>query len=62
LILRLQLEGTLPIASYAELQHRLLDLEAAAFHLDVNQNALAARPTDADLEAIDFDGVTGPLK
>jgi DNA repair exonuclease SbcCD nuclease subunit len=57
LILRLQLEGTLPIASYAELQQRLLDLEAAVFHLDVNQNALAARPTDADLEAIDFDGV-----
>lgn len=57
LILRLQLEGMLPIASYAELQQRLLDLEAAVFHLDVNQNALAARPSDADLEAIDFDGV-----
>jgi DNA repair exonuclease SbcCD nuclease subunit len=57
LILRLQLEGTLPISGYAELQRRLLDLEAAIFHLDVNQSALAARPTEADLEAIDFDGV-----
>jgi DNA repair exonuclease SbcCD nuclease subunit len=57
LILRLQLEGTLPISAYAELQRRLLDLEAAVFHLDVNQSALAARPTEADLEAIDFDGV-----
>ncbi|HZT26571.1 MAG TPA: metallophosphoesterase [Pseudolabrys sp.] len=57
LILRLQLEGTLPISAYAELQRCLLDLEAAVFHLDVNQSALAARPSEADLEAIDFDGV-----
>jgi len=57
LIIRLQLEGSLPIADYAELQRRLIDLEAAVFHLDVDQRALLARPTDADLEAIDFDGV-----
>jgi hypothetical protein len=57
LILRLQLEGALPIAAFAELQRRLLDLEAAVFRLDVEQAALATRPTEADLEAIDFDGV-----
>jgi hypothetical protein len=57
LILRLQLEGSLPIADYAELQRRLIDLEAAVFHLGVDHRSLVARPTDADLEAIDFDGV-----
>ena len=41
----------------AELQRRLIDLEAALFHLDLDQRALLARPTEADLEAIDFDGV-----
>ncbi|MDR3409186.1 MAG: DNA repair exonuclease [Methylovirgula sp.] len=57
LILRLRLEGTLPLAAHAELQRRLVDLEAAVFHLDLDQTALIARPTEADLEAIDFDGV-----
>jgi DNA repair exonuclease SbcCD nuclease subunit len=57
LIVRLHLEGFLPIGDYAELQRRLIDLEAAVFHLDVDQRALLARPSEADLEAIDFDGV-----
>lgn len=57
LILRLRLEGALPIVAFAELQQRLVDLEAALFHLDVDQSALVTRPTEADLEAIDFDGV-----
>lgn len=57
LILRLRLEGTLPLAAHAELQRRLADLEAAIFHLDLDQTALGTRPTQADLEAIDFDGV-----
>lgn len=57
LVLRLRLEGTLPLAAHAELQRRLVDLEAAVFHLDLDQAALTARPTQADLEAIDFDGV-----
>ena len=57
LILRLRLEGTLPLAAHAELQRRLVDLEAAVFHLDLDLTALVARPTEADLEAIDFDGV-----
>jgi DNA repair exonuclease SbcCD nuclease subunit len=57
LILRLRLEGTLPLAAHADLQHRLVDIEAAVFYLDVDQTALVVRPTQSDLEAIDFDGV-----
>lgn len=57
LILRLTLEGTLPLAAHAELQQRLVDLEAAVFHLDLDLTALVVRPAQADLEAIDFDGV-----
>lgn len=57
LILRLRLEGTLPVGDYVDLQRRITGLEAAVFHLDVDRSALLARPTEADLEAIDFDGV-----
>ena len=57
LILRLKIEGSLPLAAHAEFQLRMADLEAAVFHLDLDQAALTARPTEADLEAIDFDGV-----
>ncbi len=35
----------------------MLGLSAAFFDLDVDQTGLAVRPTGADLEAIDFDGV-----
>ena len=57
LILRLKIEGRLALATHAAFQRRLADLDAAVFHLDVDQTALAARPTQTDLEAIDFDGV-----
>jgi DNA repair exonuclease SbcCD nuclease subunit len=57
LILRLKIEGRLPLAAHAAFQWRLADLDAAVFHLDVDQAALTARPTQTDLEAIDFDGV-----
>ena len=57
LILRLQLEGTLPLAAHADLQRRMIDLEAAVFHLDLDLSELVTRPALADLEAIDFDGV-----
>jgi DNA repair exonuclease SbcCD nuclease subunit len=57
LIVRLQLDGSLPIAAYAELQRRLVDMEAAVFHLDIDEESLVARPTEADMESIDFDGV-----
>jgi DNA repair exonuclease SbcCD nuclease subunit len=57
LILRLRIEGRLPLAAHAAFQRRMADLEAAVFHLDLDQAALTTRPTEADLEAIDFDGV-----
>jgi DNA repair exonuclease SbcCD nuclease subunit len=57
LILRLRIEGRLPLAAHAAFQRRIADLEAAVFHLDVDQASLTARPAQADLEAIDFDGV-----
>jgi DNA repair exonuclease SbcCD nuclease subunit len=56
-ILRLFLRGALPLAARIELGRRLLGLSAAFFDLDVDQTSLAVRPTGADLEAIDFDGV-----
>jgi DNA repair exonuclease SbcCD nuclease subunit len=56
-VVRLQLQGSMPVTAYAELQRRLVDLEAAVFHLDVDQEELAVRPSQADLESIDFDGV-----
>ncbi len=57
MIMRLRIEGTLSVAAYAELQNRLVDLRAAMFHLDADLSNVMARPTQADLEAIDFDGV-----
>jgi DNA repair exonuclease SbcCD nuclease subunit len=56
-IMRLRIEGALSVAAYAELQDRLVDLSAAMFHLDADLTKVVARPTRADLEAIDFDGV-----
>jgi DNA repair exonuclease SbcCD nuclease subunit len=57
LILRLRIEGHLPLSAHAAFQQRIADLDAAVFHLDLDQASLTARPTKADLEAIDFDGV-----
>ena len=56
-ILRLCLKGTLPLAGRAELNRRLLGMTAALFHLDVDNLGLSTRPTQADLESIDFGGV-----
>jgi DNA repair exonuclease SbcCD nuclease subunit len=57
LILRLRIEGSLPLAAHAAFQRRMADLEAAVFHLDLDHASLNVRPSQADLEAIDFDGV-----
>ncbi len=57
IILRLRIEGSLPLAAHASVQQRMADLEAAVFHLDLDQTSLTVRPTQADLETIDFDGV-----
>jgi DNA repair exonuclease SbcCD nuclease subunit len=56
-IMRLWLKGSLPLAGRAELGARVGVLEAAMFHLDVDDSELAVRPSAADLEAIDFGGV-----
>lgn len=56
-VLRLRLAGTLALSGRAELDRRLAGLAAAVFHLDADLSALSARPTAADLEAIDFGGV-----
>src|SRR5262249_760296 len=37
LILRLRIEGRLPLAAHAAFQQRMADLEAAVFHLDLDQ-------------------------
>jgi DNA repair exonuclease SbcCD nuclease subunit len=57
LLLRLKVDGSLPLAAYGEFRRRMTDLDAAVFDLDLDHGSLAARPTEADLEAIDFDGV-----
>ena len=56
-VLRLILKGALPLSGLADLRRRCEGLEAALLHLEVDYDKLAARPTEADLEAIDFSGV-----
>jgi DNA repair exonuclease SbcCD nuclease subunit len=56
-VLRLRLKGALPLVARGALDRRLEALRAAVFDLAVDTQALAARPTAADLEAIDFGGV-----
>jgi DNA repair exonuclease SbcCD nuclease subunit len=57
LVLRLRLSGAVSLADRAALDARLLALSAALFHLDADMTKLVARPTDQDLESIDFGGV-----
>lgn len=57
LLLRLDLRGTLDLTARADLERRLATLEAAMFWLEPNLTGLHLRPTLADLEKIDFDGV-----
>jgi DNA repair exonuclease SbcCD nuclease subunit len=56
-LLRLDVSGALPLAARARLAQRLENIAAAVFHLDVDLDDLAVRPSAEDLEAIDFDGV-----
>ncbi len=56
-ILRLKLSGALSVSARTMLTDALARLEAALAHLDADLTALAVRPTEADLEAIDFGGV-----
>jgi len=57
LLMRLTVKGTLDLTARADLDHRLAALEAAMFWLEPNLAGLHVRPTLADLEKIDFDGV-----
>ena len=57
LLMRLELRGTLDLTARADLERRLAALEAAMFWLAPDLAALHIRPTMADLEKIDFDGV-----
>jgi len=57
LLMRLDLRGTLDLTARADLERRLGGLEAAMFWLAPNLADLHVRPTLADLEKIDFDGV-----
>jgi len=56
LVLRLRLAGALPLSGYSMLRRFCVDLEAALFHLEVDESAMVVRPSAADLESIDFDG------
>jgi len=56
-VLRLVVKGTLSLAGHTELHSRLKGLGAALFHLDVDDSELFVRPTNEDLETIDFSGV-----
>jgi len=56
-ILRLRLKGALPLAGQSELDRMIGGLSAAMFNLDVETSALAVKPTEQDLESIDFGGV-----
>jgi DNA repair exonuclease SbcCD nuclease subunit len=56
-ILRLKLKGALSLSDRALFEKRKAALEAAVFHLDVQDEGLLAAPSEADLEAIDFGGV-----
>jgi len=57
LLMRLDLKGTLDLTARADLERRLAGLEAAMFWLEPDLAELHLRPTLADLEKIDFDGV-----
>lgn len=56
LVLRLRLAGAVSLADRRALEAALARLEAACAFLDADVARLRARPSAADLEAIDFDG------
>jgi DNA repair exonuclease SbcCD nuclease subunit len=56
-VLRLSLIGSLPLDARAALDGQLAGLDAAMAHLDTDLEQLHVRPTQEDIERIDFDGV-----
>lgn len=57
LVLRLQLEGHLPLAARADLERRLQGLAAILFDLAADYSKLMLRPTVEDLDSIELGGV-----
>ena len=57
LLMRLTLRGTMDLSARADLNTRLSALEAAMFWLESSLDDLHVRPTQDDLEQIDFGGV-----
>ena len=56
-LMRLSLEGALPLAARAGAGQRLAQIEAAMFWLESDLEDLSVRPTPEDFERIDFQGV-----
>lgn len=56
LVLRLDLQGTIDLATRASLDEVIGDLRSRVFHLEVDASALTAEPTDDDLDGIDTAG------
>jgi DNA repair exonuclease SbcCD nuclease subunit len=56
-IMRLTLEGALPLTARAGAEQRLAQIEAAMFWLEADLGHLSVRPTEEDFERIDFQGV-----
>lgn len=56
LILRLDLQGTIDLATRACLHEVIEDLRSRVFHLETDDSGLIAEPTDDDLDGIDTGG------
>lgn len=56
LILRVGLQGTIDLATYASLQEVIGDLRARVFYLEADESGLTADPTADDLDRIDTAG------
>ena len=56
LVLRLDLEGTIDLATRASLDEAIGDLRARVFHLETHETALTTEPTEDDLDGIDTAG------
>ena len=53
LVLRLDLEGTIDLATRASLDEAIGDLRARVFDLEIDETALTTEPTEDDLDGID---------
>jgi hypothetical protein len=56
LVLRLDLKGTIDLATRASVDEVIADFRARVFHLEVDESGLTAEPTEDDLDGIDTAG------